>query len=301
MPGLGEDFGDDVRHQIVDLVDHEQNRPGRGVPSVATSRDAIVAEFDGFGPCWVDFVQIERATDGRIAGVVVAEWNADSAQGWLHGPWVDGEDELWMAVGRRLISAAVAQVPPGIEGAVLTGDIDNRLMRDLALELGWEAGEPNHVLVATADMVRDWPSIKESADVRRAMATDEVAIQPLHDSEFPATYFTAGQLMHRAASGEQAIVVAVDADGEVCGYCAGQVLADGDGYIDFLAVIPTVRRSGLARRLTTVMVRDLITRSTTGRVCLTVQEHRLAARSLYSSLGFATEMTMVGYRGTVGH
>ena len=134
-----------------------------------------------------------------------------------------------------------------------------------------------------------------------AAVTDDLpSIDPLHEAEFPATYFSAAQLVERAAAGEQVVLVAEGADGAFAGYIAGRVQPDGEGYIDFVAVDPAGRGTGVGRRLITGLVRRVLPATTTGRVSLTVQEHRAPARALYESLGFRVDLAFRGYRNGSG-
>jgi ribosomal protein S18 acetylase RimI-like enzyme len=81
------------------------------------------------------------------------------------------------------------------------------------------------------------------------------------------------------------------------GYAAGRVALDGSGYIDFVAVDGSTRGAGRGRRLVQELVSRLAEAGAEREVCLTVQEHRVAARALYASLGFRIEIVIVGYRG----
>jgi len=48
--------------------------------------------------------------------------------------------------------------------------------------------------------------------------------------------------------------------------------------------------------LVTALTRELLAASTTGRVNLTVQDHREGARHLYDRLGFRLDESFVAYR-----
>lgn len=90
-------------------------------------------------------------------------------------------------------------------------------------------------------------------------------------------------------------ILLADAGG-VAGYAAGEVAHDGEGFIDFVAVDPACRGTGVGRQLVEAVTRRLLDRSTLGRVCLTVQDHRTPARALYARLGFRSDGSLVAYR-----
>jgi GNAT superfamily N-acetyltransferase len=152
------------------------------------------------------------------------------------------------------------------------------------------------VLVADAAVMAGWPAAADGAGLRPAMADDIDAIQPLHDAEFPDTYASAAQLVEGQLDGSRLVLVAEDDDGRVVGYTAGEVHDDGEGFIDFLVVDPTVLRSGLGGRLVTALTRQLLDCSSLGRVALTVQDRRAPARALYEHLGFRPDGVLVGHR-----
>ena len=85
-------------------------------------------------------------------------------------------------------------------------------------------------------------------------------------------------------------------DGRFAGYAAGRVQPDGIGYIDFVAVEPSVRGAGAGRRLVTGLAQRLLPDAPKAEVHLTVQEHRAPARALYDALGFRMDLGFVGYR-----
>ena len=84
------------------------------------------------------------------------------------------------------------------------------------------------------------------------------------------------------------------------GYAAGRVQADGEGYLDFIAVADAARGRGAGRDLMVAVCRPVVAASTTGKLHLTVQDHRTPARRLYESLGFERSLSIVGYRHKSG-
>ncbi|WP_436794717.1 GNAT family N-acetyltransferase [Actinospongicola halichondriae] len=279
---------------VLDLIVDQQSRPDRNAPSLGVSRPGVLSELQALDPAWADTVRVVDGSDG-VLGAVVAEWDVGSRFGHVHGPWVAVDDDEWVGWARVLVDVALAQIPSEVTRRVLSGVAQHRCLAALAGQMGWQASEPNHVLVAAAEVIGSWPT-EARGHALCPMASDDVdAVAELHDVEFPATYFSAEQLAARSTSGDQVVLVAHGVGGSILGYVAGQIQPDGDAYIDFVAVAPTARRAGLGRQLVAALCRALVPASTTGRVCLTVQDRREPAIALYEAMGFESEMVMVGY------
>lgn len=178
----------------------------------------------------------------------------------------------------------------------LSGDVANASLADLAAGRGWSPTEASHALVADAAVVAAWPDDEPISGLRPAESGDARLLAPLHDAEFPQTYASADGLVEGAIGGEGIVLVVPAVDGGIAGYAAGQVHDDGEGFIDFVAVDPAARGTGLGRRLVTALTRHLLARSPLGRVCLLVQDHRRPARALYERLGFRPDGSFVAYR-----
>lgn len=287
MPGVGLD-------EIVAFIAAEQGRQDRRCTYLGLEPEGIRAELDALTPDWSGTVRtIEE--DGELRGVVVVEWDDELGRSWIQGPWVSGGDEAWRRDAPVLLDAAIAQLPDDITRHELCGDVTHVLLTRLAAERGWHTGEVNHALVADRATIEGWPDEMEGSGLRAATADHLEAVRALHDAEFPDTYASAEQLL---AGDDDRWVVLVD-DG-VTGYAAGKVQPDGEGYIDFVAVRPDARGTGLGRRLVVALSRRLLEASTTGRVNLTVAEHRADARALYDRLGFRTDESFVGHRSWTG-
>jgi len=284
-------------NDIVAFIAAQQAHPDRRICYVGTDVAGIDAELDGLEPSWVTSARVLRE-GARITGVVTTEWDDDLGRAWIVGPWVVGDGDAWMAPAVALLDAALAALPPSVTRYEMCGDIANKRLADLARLRGWTATEPNHVLLADAGVVAAWPLGGEGqmAALRAATLDDIEAITALHNAEFPDTYASATQLVHGQLDGSRVVLVADDTHGGVAGYAAGEVHDDGEGFIDFVAVDPAARGAGIGRRLVVPITRRLVERSTLGRVCLTVQDHRTSARTLYDQLGFRPDGTLIAYR-----
>jgi ribosomal protein S18 acetylase RimI-like enzyme len=279
------------------LIAGEQSRPERNVPALAEDPEGLRAELDELEVPWSETLRVVRGPQQDLVGAALVDWDAEVRRAWVLGPWVAGDDEAWDRSAKALVDSVLALVPAGIDSFELSGDVANRRMARLAEGLGWAAGVVNHALTVSRAVVRGWElSPVDGVLVRPARGSDVSAIGPLHDAEFPETYAAAGRLVERAETGEWAVLVAERSGRGVVGYAAGRVQASGDGYLDFVAVDPGERRCGVGRLLVTEVCRQLVERAPGGRVSLTVQDTRVAARALYEALGFSLDVSLVGYR-----
>ena len=193
---------------------------------------------------------------------------------------------------RPLVDAALDQLPAGIDRVEMAGDVANVRMAALAEELGWPAGEVNHVYAASATAAAGWPD--PVLTIRPATAADRETIRPVHDQEFPATYAGLERLLPDEPDGKFHVLLAEEGS-RFLGYAAGRVQPDGDGYLDYLAVPDAARGHGAGRDLLVAIGRYLVDAAPHHDVNLTVQDHRTPARRLYESLGFELQLSMVGY------
>lgn len=285
---------DDV-DAVIGLIIDQQARPDRNTPTLGVTSASVLAELEDLEPPWIQTLRIASSDDGRLVGAVLIDWSAEARRAWIHGPWADADDQQWPEIGAVLLEAATSQLPAEIATTVMTAIVEHHCMANLAGRLGWSAGEVNHVLVVDAKTVETWTSPTDPDSLRSMTDDDVAAIRALHDVEFPSTYYSAAELAARVSRGDQIVLIADLDDGSIGGYVAGQIQPDGDGYIDFLAVAAAARQSGIGRELVTTLCRQLIPRTATLRVCLTVQDQRAPARALYDSLGFKRDGSIVGF------
>lgn len=275
---------------VVGLIAAQQARPDRSIVYLGSTVDGIRQELDALTPAWQDTLRVAR--DGStIVGVSIAEWDPEVDRAWILGPWIDGDDDAWCDLAGTLLDAALAQLPEGMLDVEVAGHVAHTRLADLATSRGWSAGPVNHALTTRHPV--PLPSAPAGAvTIRDATRDDLEAITHLHDTEFPATHSTAEQLVR----GADTVVVVASTDTGIVGYGAGQLHADGEGYIDYVAVRPTARGSGVGRLLVSTLTNRLLSASPSGQVSLTVEDERTGARALYGSLGFEPDGSFVAYR-----
>jgi ribosomal protein S18 acetylase RimI-like enzyme len=276
----------------LDLIAAEQAHTDRGTTMLGETRDGIAAELGDVEPDWTASLRVARE-DGRLVGAVVGDWDAELGRAWILGPWVRGGDAEWRRWARPLVDSVLEQLPGSVGDWELAADVSHVRMAGLGEELGLSPSEINHVYTVDEATLETWPA--PSRDVRPATHADLELIRPLHDREFPASYATAEHLVPDPPDGKYQVVVAVDGS-TLLGYAAGRVQADGEGYLDFIAVSDAARGRGTGKDLMAAICRPVIAGSTTRKLHLTVQDHRAPARRMYESLGFQRSLSIVGYR-----
>ncbi|MFZ1412653.1 MAG: GNAT family N-acetyltransferase [Micropruina sp.] len=291
--------GPDDLDAVIDLIVAEQADVSRGTGYLGTTRDGIVEELGDLNPDWRTTLRV-AGEDGRVVGAVVWDIDTELGRSWIFGPWVSGDEGAWSRWAPELVAAAIdslAELSPAITDIELCGDVANQRLAALGADLGLKASEVNHVLVVDTAIAEGWPG--DDARLRGVRADDVERLRPLHDAEFPRSYYTAERVVADGLAGEFVVVVA-EQEGEFLGYASGRVQADGEGYLDFVAVPIEARGRGVGLGLVVGASRRIMALSPKGTVNLTVREDRLAARGLYARLGFRPDGSIVGYRSDVG-
>ncbi len=280
--------------EVIALVAAQQTQPDRNIAYLGMDADGIRAELAELVPPWDQTSRVARV-GGAIIATAHAEWDIALGRAWIHGPWVAGDDDAWTAWADAVLDEVLDLVPPGVTDLEMCGDRANARLRALALGRGLLGGEPVHVLELPLPLA-ERPPVRSGCVVRVAHARDLDAVARLHDAEFPATNASAQQLFEGADRGDRVLLVAED-DHAVVGYAAGRVLVDGEGYVDFIAVDTPARGRRVGEALVSSLVDALAAQGARPRVCLVVDDRRVAARSLYKRLGFTEETVIAGYRG----
>lgn len=269
--------------EALTLLVAQQVDPATATAYLGRTREGVAAELADQDQPWPQTARV-AVRDGAVVGVASVEWDEEVGRAWIMGPWA-ADAEAWAASARALVEAMIAQTPSSIADHEISSAPANVRMATLAETLGWKRGAVNYAYVArSAD---GWPADDER--VRPATTDDLTWLGPLHEQAFPATYNTARQLVED----DELLTLVLD-DGS--GYASGRVQPDGDGYLDFIAIVPEARGQGLAVPLLARIGRALIERSPHHNVNLTVLESNAAAVRLYEGFGFERDEELVGYR-----
>lgn len=276
----------DEAEQALRLMVSQQSDPRTACAYLGTEAGGILAELEDLEVPWQETLQV-GVRDGKVVAATLTDHDEEIGRSWIHGPWA-ADDEAWEEHADRLVDDAVAATPDGVDDHELCADPANVRLAELARRRGWRAGVVNLAYVTRSD--EGWPDA--SPDARAATPDDLGAITTLHDEAFPGTYATARRLLDDA----DRTTIVLERDGEVMGYASAEVQADGAGYLDFIALAPAARGQGLAKALLAQIGREILARSSTATLSLTVREDNRSAVALYESFGFVRDAELVGYR-----
>ena len=229
---------------------------------------------------WIDRTAVVIDDDQQLAGWLWGEKDDDMDRVWWWGPflteqaWQQQPDALYR-LASELVGGAEEEIAP---------DDRNVNVAELAERNGFRGEVASAVLSYTEAGFGRPTGVVAMEQEHRA----DVAV--LHDRLFLGTH-TPGATLVQSEDVRLVIVVA----GEIVGYAAAEVQSDGSGYIDYLGVDPSHRRTGLGRRLVMGATDRLLGLGATS-VNLTVREDNAAARTLYESLGFTQERLIRPFR-----
>lgn len=279
-----------AQDQALALIVARQADPATACAYLGTEAEGVRAELDDLDVPWRESLRV-GLRDGRVVAAVLVDHDEETGRSWVHGPWA-ADEQAWDEHAEALLDAAVAQTPEGVDDHEVCAAPAHTLLAALAADRGWHRGVVNIAYVARSDAGWPQPSSGTGATTRTTTVEDLPALAELHDHAFPGTYATARQLL----DDEDRTTVVLERDGAVVGYASAEVQADGEGYLDFIAVAEAVRGQGLARTLLARIGREVLQASPRGSVNLTVREDNLPAVALYESFGFVRDAELVGYR-----
>lgn len=271
-----------------------QARPERHIAYLGTDRVGIEAELAETSWATVSVVATGSGDRGRetIDGWLIGDVDEEMGRVWWFGPFVRRVDD-WQPLATELLAQARRQLPPGVDEEELAVDARFDGFEPWAVESGFVADCGSWVL--TLDGALDEPDA--ACDLRSMTDDQHDAVASLHDELFPGTHTAGRQLVEQQDERHPRLVARVG--GGVTGYIAVERQPDGSGYIDFLGVSPSARRSGVGGALVRAGVAALRAIGAES-VHLTVREGSAGARELYASLGFTEERLIRPFRRGFG-
>ncbi|MGA8047317.1 MAG: GNAT family N-acetyltransferase [Dermatophilaceae bacterium] len=281
---------DQVEDALALIVDR-QSSPATACAYLGTTPDGVRAELDDLDVPWRRTLRVAVDDTGSVVGAVLADWDEETGRSWIHGPWAR-DDTVWPGAAPALLDAAVALTPGMVQDHEVSASPAHEQLAALAASRGWTPSEVNYVYVArTADGWAEPP-----ATVRPAQDGDLAAVTAIHDEAFPGTYATARRLLSDADRVTFVLTDRADGADTVLGYASAEIQADGDGYLDFIALSSEARGRGLGAGLLSAIGQAVLAASPNGCVNLTVKASNAPAVALYERFGFVREAELVGYR-----
>jgi ribosomal protein S18 acetylase RimI-like enzyme len=257
----------------------------------AVAEQLAALEPEGIGG---HLVAVDERGDGGLdegdpVGFLGLEWDIEPPRVWLHGPMVTDIDR-WDAIADALYAAGLARLPPTVTEQELFHDARSDRLAAFAARHGFTRASASAVL---EHPLTGLPSIEMSDGVSIAplAARDRAAVASLHDIAFPGAHLPG----HRLGDGERQHVLVAHRGPLVVGYAVLERQFDGEGYLDFLAVTPDERRTGIGAALVVAAMRWCRAQGCAS-IHLTVREENHTARDLYDRLGFTEVMIAVPWR-----
>lgn len=275
---------DEQTEAALALIVAQQADHATSCPYVGDERDGVLAELEDLSPPWRETLRV-GLREGRVVACACVDVDAeDTHRSWVHGPWAE-DDRAWETFAEPLLDAMIEQLPDGVTDHEICGTPANGRLVGLGESRGWHRSPVSIAYVAHDDT--GWPDPDDR--VRRATREDLPTVARLHDAEFPGTYASAEALL----ADDKRVTLVLD-DG--LGYASAEVKPDGEGYLDFLAVVPEARGRGLSKVLLAAIGRAMIQAAPNANVNLTVKEDNAPAVALYESFGFVRAIELVAYR-----
>jgi ribosomal protein S18 acetylase RimI-like enzyme len=293
--------------EVAAFVAAQQADPTSHIAYLGTDAGGIAAELGAIEPLGLAGVLVARR-GAELVGVLAADWSDDPPRVWWFGPFV-AAGEAFDAVADALLQAGRALLPAEVTQEEFHVDRRNQAVPAFAQRHGFEPEEGSAALV-TNDLagvgramgagdpraVHDDhriaidPSPRTAGDVRLEPLTDRsrAGVAALHDRLFPGTH-TPGDRLGREPD---QVVLAATSDGVVLGYVVAERQEDGSGYVDLLGVDEPARGQGIGRLLVVAACERLRDDLGCTMAHLTIRESNVAARRLYTSIGFLEERVL---------
>jgi len=229
--------------------------------------------------------------DGRLIGVLGADFDRDLGRAWLYGPLVTGD--AWDATADALYAAVTARLPAAVGEHEMFVDSCNRRCQTFAARHDFAVAGEWAIYTLAADRLAGMPAAE--AQPWDARYTDQLAA--LHGQLFPRSNYTLAHILKSDA--HDVLLIITDGDA-LHGYFFGHVEPDtGEATVDLVGVAEGQRRMGLGRRLMLAGLARMRPMPGLRQINLSVSAGNSAAIALYDNLGFVRERDMVALRRQV--
>jgi ribosomal protein S18 acetylase RimI-like enzyme len=210
----------------------------------------------------------------------------------LYGPLVTAAD--WHRVADALFAEVQKCIPPNIHEQDLFFDARNLNGQAFATRHGFSLRSNNAILSLQRT---DWKPSAVHAPVCAYQETLFEQFAHLHQTLFPATYYTARQIVEKQDEDHRLFLIVENE--RVLGYHFCKTETDS-GYIDFIGVGAAARGRGLGADLLNAGLGWMFSRPQIGEICLTVNAENTTAIRFYEKFGFVSGRILQGYRKRIG-
>ena len=229
--------------------------------------------------------------NGVIQGVLGFDADTRLGRAWAYGPFVDHAEHSQVA--EFLWRVSVPLLPQEVVQLELAFDVRNK---------GLERFAESHGMTLYTDMLV--LALRNDEWARLTLGKHEIgdlaphhreAFGKLHETSFPATFWTTQEIIDRLD--ERRRVLIAENNGEVIGYIYAEVdTPTRQGGIEFLAVEPDRRRSGVGNALVEESLRWLFSVPDVDEVFVIVDDENPAGRLLFEGFGFRVIRRMMAFR-----
>ncbi|MGW5052155.1 GNAT family N-acetyltransferase [Actinokineospora sp. NPDC004072] len=289
--------------EVIDLVVRLQADPAQHIGYHGVTAEEVADELAGLKPDWAGGAVVGVGEDGRIGAVLSVDADAEVGRAWLLGPYVEVPAEhpvrrqVWHRTADELLDAATS-LPRlgGFDDLELYGHRQHRLLADFAARHGFAGGDMSRVFTLSGPALRAVLVGEAAADgPRRLDPADPVRAEviELHERCFPNRTATGRQLVDGDRG--HTVVALSGADGLI-GYAAGYH-QPGEFYVDYVGVVPGMRSAGAGRAVVRGLLRELATaHGPQPRAAAVIMLGNDASERMFTALGFALHLELIGYR-----
>lgn len=249
--------------------------------------ETLLNDFSDF-PLEQSFVSLKE--NGRLIGLLGIDMDQDTREGELWGPFIQHED--WDRMADLLWEQLLNQLP--VQPIKIYGfyHIMNRNgKRLMERHQGSKTGEHSILSISSYELEHDEKYLDSLQHISDEYHEDFIT---LHNACFPATYYSAEEILSRLNHEEKLFVSVVN--DELCGYvfCEANPV-HGEGEIHYIAVSSSVRAKGIGRALLLKGLQFLFSFEEIQNISLCVNTDNLAAMKLYQSSGFKEKYRLYSF------